>query len=134
MQARFFLFFIGIFSTVQNFVFAEGEEAPPADQGFWQTLVMLGIFIVFFYLLMWRPEQKKRKALEAQRNTLKKGDKVVAMGIIGNVIRLTDQGTVIVKMFDGAKVEFLKGAITDVIPETEESKKAEKAEISSDES
>lgn len=128
MKTQFFLFFLTAFTAMQSFVFGEEDVGPTPDQGFWQTLVMLGIFIVFFYLLMWRPEQKKRKALEVQRNSLKKGDKVVAMGIIGTVIRLTDQQTVIVKMFDGAKIEFLKGAITDVIPETEENKKIEKAE------
>lgn len=120
-----FSFILALLCTIGNTLLAQSEEAPPpADQGFWQTLVMLGIFIVFFYLLLWRPEQKKRKALEEQRSTLKKGDRVVAMGILGNVVRVTDQ-SVILKMFDGSKIEVLKGAITDVIPESEETKKEE---------
>lgn len=52
------------------------------------------------------------------RGSLKKGDRVTAMGIVGTVVKVQDQ-TVIVKMFDGSKIEFLKGAITDVTPGTE---------------
>jgi preprotein translocase subunit YajC len=105
-------------------IFAEGEEAmPPPDQSFWQTLVMIGIAFLFFYVILWRPEQKKRKELENQRSALKKGDRVVAMGTIGTVLRV-GENTVIVKMYDGAKLEFYKAAITDILPE-EEGKKVD---------
>ncbi|MBA2369070.1 MAG: preprotein translocase subunit YajC [Candidatus Protochlamydia sp.] len=100
-------------------VFADEEEAmPPPDQTFWQTLVMIGIAFLFFYVILWRPEQKKRKELENQRTALKKGDRVVAMGTIGTVLRV-GENTVIVKMYDGAKLEFYKAAITDILPEDE---------------
>ena len=75
---------------------------------------------------MWRPEQKRRKSLEAQRNSLKKGDRVTAMGIIGTIFRI-EENTVILKMVDGSKIEFLKAAISDVIASGDEDlKKAEK--------
>ena len=104
------------------------EAAPPRDQGLWQTLMMVAIALLFFYFILWRPEQKRRKQADELRNALKKGDRVVAMGILGTVVRIQDQ-TVIVKMYDGSKVEFLKAAISEVIPGTEEdAKKAEKEE------
>ena len=63
--------------------------------------------------------------MDEQRNTLKKGYRVTAMGIIGTVLRVQEQ-TVILKMYDGAKIEVVKGAITDVVPGSEEeAKKAE---------
>lgn len=109
---------------------AAEESMPPRDQGVWQTVLMMGVVLVFFYLIMWRPEQKRRKALDEQRKGLKKGDRVTAVGIIGTVLR-TQEHTVILKMYDGSKIEVLKGAITDVIPGTEEdAKKAEKDEKS----
>lgn len=106
------------FMAMQTGLFAQAEEVPPSppDQGFWQTFALLAIFIAFFYLILWRPEQKRRKALEQQRSALKKGDRVIAMGIIGTIIRVDDQ-SVIVKMYDGAKLEFVKGAISEVLPE-----------------
>lgn len=98
---------------------------PPPDQGFWQTFVMIGIALIFFYFILWRPEQKRRQQMEQTRSALKTGDRVTAMGIIGTVVKIQDQ-TVILKMYDGSKVEFLKGAITEVVPGTEEgSKKAD---------
>ncbi|MBA3722995.1 MAG: preprotein translocase subunit YajC [Parachlamydiaceae bacterium] len=125
MKTRLNILFTAIFFAVNGQLLAQAEEsAPPSDQGFWQTLIMLGIFIVFFYLILWRPEQKRRKALEQQRDSLKKGDRVVAMGIIGNVVRVSDT-TVILKMYDGTKLEFLRGAITDVMPPEEGEKKAD---------
>ena len=97
----------------------DAETLPPRDGGFTQTLVMIAIALVFFYFILWRPEQKRRKAAEELRTSLKKGDKVTAMGIVGTVDKVLEQ-TVILKMIDGAKIEVLKGAITDVQTGTED--------------
>lgn len=116
---------------LQTFAFSflsadEGDAMPPRDQGMYQTLIMVAIALLFFYFILWRPEQKRRKIIEQQRSSLKKGDRVTAVGIIGTVLRVQEQ-TVILKMYDGTKIEVVKGAITDVLPGTEEdAKKAEK--------
>lgn len=120
---------------LQTAIFSQGlfaqdaTEAPkPADQSFWQMLIMIAIAVLFFYVMLWRPEQKRRKAAEEQRNALKKGDRVTAMGILGTVLRVQEQ-TVILKMYDGSKIEVLKAAINEVVPGNEEdAKKAEKEE------
>jgi len=93
-------------------LFAEGEDMTRGGS-IWQTFIMVGIAIVFFYFILWRPEHKRRKALEKKRSGMKKGDRVTAMGILGTIDRIKEQ-TVIVKMVDGAKVEFLKAAISEV--------------------
>lgn len=103
-------------------VFAE-EVASPPDQSLWQTFVMIAIAIAFFYIILLRPEQKRRKAAEDQRSALKKGDRVVAMGIIGTIVKMDEQ-TVILKMVDGANIEFYKAAITEVLPSESDAKKA----------
>lgn len=111
-------------------LYAEEIETPtpPRDQGFSQTLIMIAIALVFFYIILWRPEQKRRKAMEELRSNLKKGDKVTAMGTIGTVVAIKEH-TIIVKMFDGSKIEFLKAAISEVVPGSDEdAKKAEKDE------
>ena len=122
---------LGLF--LSGSLFAEGEAAQPAakEGNFMQTLIMIGIAIVFFYFILWRPEQKRRKALDKQRSALKKGDRVTAMGIIGTVANIKDT-TVILRMVDGAKIEIVKAAITDVQPGSEEDlKKVEKEEAKS---
>lgn len=121
MKTTFYSFLL-LALSVTTAGWAQGEDMAPPDQSLWQTFIMIAIALVFFYLILWRPEQKRRKEMDDQRNALKKGDKVVAMGIIGTIVRVGEQ-TVIVKMYDGAKIEFFKSAITDVIPETGEGSK-----------
>lgn len=115
-----FLFLFSMMS-MPAFLFAEVEGGPP-QQGFIQTFVMIGIAVLFFYVILWRPEQKRRKALEEQRSKLKKGDRVTAMGIIGTVDKVQGE-SVILKMVDNNRIEVLAAAITDVVPPAEESKK-----------
>lgn len=85
------------------------------NQDFTQTLVMLGVIMVAFYFILWRPEQKKRKALESKKSAMQKGDKVIAVGIIGTVHKIQDH-SVILNMVDGSKIEVVKAAITEVQP------------------
>lgn len=97
------------------------DGAAPAQSGqVMQTFILIGLAVVFFYFILWRPEQKRRKVMEQQRGAMKKGDKVTAMGIIGTVVKVEEK-TVILKMVDDSKIEVLKAAITDVQPGSEES-------------
>ncbi len=116
----------GAFLTAALPLFAEeGEAAPTAGGGnMIQTVIMIGVALVFFYFILWRPEQKRRKQMEKVRSSLKKGDRVTAMGIIGTVVKV-QENTIIVSLYDGAKMEILKAAITDVQSSAEE--KAEKS-------
>ncbi len=120
------LMFLSLFSSATLFAQAEGG----GRQGnFMQTLIMIGIAIVFFYFILWRPERKRRKALENQRATMKKGDRATAMGIIGTIDQIKDK-SVILKMIDGSKIEVLKMAITEVQPAgTAAEEKKEEAEV-----
>lgn len=95
------------------------ETMPPRGAGAWQTLTMAAIALVFFYFILWRPEQQKRKEVEARREAMRKGDRVIALGIVGTLYKV-QESTVIVKMIDGAKIEFLKTAISEVTPAEKE--------------
>ncbi|HEY4832834.1 MAG TPA: preprotein translocase subunit YajC [Waddliaceae bacterium] len=115
-------FFISIQTLMIGSLFAQEGDMPPRDSGIWQTVMMIGIAMLFFYFILWRPEQKRRKALDDQRNNMKKGDRVVAMGIVGTIVRV-DERTLILKMVDGGKIEVLKGMITEVTAGSEEEPK-----------
>lgn len=114
------------FVLASTAVFAD-EPAAAAPQGnMMQTLMLLGFGVLFFYFLLWRPEQKRRKAAEKLRSSMKKGDRVTAMGIIGTVVRVQDK-SVILKMVDGSKIEVLTAAVSDVQPGTEEAPEVQSA-------
>lgn len=110
-------------------LFAQAEEVVVQPQSsYWQTIMMVAIAILFFYFILWRPEQKRKKALETQRGAMKKGDRITAMGIIGTLVKVSSESpTVIVKMYDGSKIEMLKAAISEVHPATEEEARKEEA-------
>ena len=110
------LYAFALLSTVG--LHADELASPPPERGFLQTLTMLVLAGLLFYFIMFRPEQKRRKALEEVRSTLKKGDRVTAVGIIGTVAKVQEE-TVIVRMYDGSKIEFLKAAISEVTPGNE---------------
>lgn len=122
---KFLVFVSGLASSP---LFAEGGELPaPPNQGFSQMLILFGIAMIFFYFILWRPEQKRRKTMDQMRSQLKKGDRVNAMGIIGTVSRINEQ-TVVLQMIDGkSKIEVIKSAINEVTPCTDED--AKKLEI-----
>ncbi|MFN0065865.1 MAG: preprotein translocase subunit YajC [Chlamydiales bacterium] len=107
------IFFLPIALLAASPLMADEVQQIARKGSFVQTLMMVGIAVLFFYFILWRPERKRRKAMEQKRSSMKKGDKITAMGIIGVIDRVKEQ-TVVVKMIDGAKVEFLKAAISEV--------------------
>lgn len=116
-------FFLGALLSTALPLLAEAEDAPmPPSQGLTQMLMLFAIAIFFFYFILWRPEQKRRKVADEMRDKMKKGDKVNALGIIGTVSQIKEN-TVVLRMIDGAKIEVVKGAITEVTPCTEEEAK-----------
>lgn len=96
-----------------NHYLGAAEAVAAKDQNLYQTLIMVGVAIVFFYFILWRPEQKRRKKLEALRKSLKRGDKVIAMGIRATIDDVKER-TVILKQVDGSKIEMLTAAITEI--------------------
>lgn len=89
-------------------------DAAPAAGGnnMMRTLSLFGVVLVFFYLILWRPEQKRRKKMQSLKDSLKPGDQITAMGIVAEIAEIREN-TVILKV-DGAKIEMLKAAVSEV--------------------
>lgn len=90
------------------------------------TVLPFGLIILIFYFFIIRPQNKKQKETEKMIAALKKGDKVVTIGGIHGVVSSTKEQTVIVKVDDGAKLEFNRTAIASVIADKAEPSKADK--------
>lgn len=97
-------------------------QSGPAGGGQYSLFVMIGAFFVIMYFLMIRPQQKKDKERREMLGALAKGDKVVTSGgICGTIVNLTDTYAV-VKVDDNVKIEFLRGAIVQVVSREGEKK------------
>ncbi len=100
----------------------KGGDAPPLG-GFEQLLggpwIPLGMVMVLFYVLMIRPERRKRAALAQMLKNLKKNDRVVTIGgILGTVVNIQkDSDVVVLKVDDSgnARLRFQRSAIARVV-------------------
>ncbi len=64
--------------------------------GAMSPLLMVALMFGVFYFVLWRPQAKERKKVEAFRQSMKKGDKVWTQGgIIGTVAQVEDQAVVL---------------------------------------
>ena len=69
----------------------QAQGAGQAGGGGLTMLLMLALIFVVMWLFMIRPQQKRQKELNAFRDSLKKGDKVVTVGgIYGTVLEVND--------------------------------------------
>ena len=80
--------------------------------------------VAVFYLLLFRPNQKKQKVWQEMLNNLKIGDKITTTGgMRGTVVALRDDAIQLKLPPDGVKVEVVKSAIASVTTNTPEEAK-----------
>jgi preprotein translocase subunit YajC len=76
---------------------------------------LLLIFVVFYFLLI-RPQQKKMKQHRDMIGALKRGDRVLtAGGIIGTVIKIEEDNTLLVDIAKDVRVRVARSTISELI-------------------
>jgi len=75
------------------------------------SLLMMVALIAIFYFFMIAPQQKKQKKINAFRDSLKNGDKVITAGGIYGRIREIKDNTVILEIADGVRIKIDKNSI-----------------------
>ena len=89
--------------------------------GSWMSYFPFVIVFLIFYLVVFRPGSKEKKAREAAIKALKKHDRVITnAGIHGVVVALEGNDTVVLRVDDKAnvRIRFSRAAIWQVNPET----------------
>jgi len=92
--------------------------APRAQNSPFDFLLPIIIIFFIFWILLIRPESRKRKDREKKVQALKKGDQVITNGgILGKVHKVEDKYIVVqVDKDKDVRVRFLKSSIFDVVP------------------
>lgn len=92
---------------------AQGQAG--GGMGFW---IMIILMFVVMWLFMIRPQRKQQKELEAFRNALKKGDKVVTVGgIYGEIVEVSEK-TCLIKVDGDVKLRVDKQGLVKDYSET----------------
>jgi preprotein translocase subunit YajC len=87
------------------------QAAQPAQGGGAVMWVMMALIFVVMWFFMIRPQRKQQKELQAFRDGLKKGDKVVTIGgIYGTVCEIKD-ATVLIEVDNNVKIRVSKQAL-----------------------
>ncbi len=97
-----------------------GGQGTGGGVSIYGTLIMFALIIVVFYFLMIRPQNRKQKEAKKMLDSLRKGDRVATIGgLRGSVVSVKDDA-VVLKVDDTTKIEFNKGAISQVLERKEE--------------
>ncbi len=85
--------------------------APAAQGGGWSMWIMLLLIFVVMWFFMIRPQRKQQKELQAFRDSLKKGDKVVTIGGIYGTVYEIKEGYVLIEVDNNVKIRVSKQAL-----------------------
>ena len=88
-------------------------QAAPAAQGGsqWSMWIMLALIFVVMWFFMIRPQRKQQKELQAFRDGLKKGDKVVTIGGIYGTVCEIKESSVLIEVDNNVKIRVSKNAL-----------------------
>src|ERR1700755_455229 len=96
----------------------EGFSSMNMSDPTFQTLTLIVPMLAIFYFLLWRPQQQRAKQLRQQIDGLRRGDTVVAAGIVVRVVKSSnaEDPEILVEIADNVQVKVLKSALSDVRP------------------
>ncbi len=97
---------------------AYADTAAPAQQqgGGFSLVLMTGVFILFMYFVIWRPQSKRAKEQRNLLNSLAKGDEVMTTGgILGKIAKISDS-YVQLALTDNVEITIQKSAIAGALP------------------
>ena len=107
------------------------EEAPQGEGGFGMFVPLIGIFLIFWFLII-RPQSKQQKERKIKINAARKGDNVVPIGgVYGKIVKETELDVVLeVDKHSKTRIQFQRTAIQDVINSTAAQQDSESREES----
>jgi preprotein translocase subunit YajC len=92
-----------------------------AAGGIAPLLMMVGLFAVFYFLLI-MPQQRRQKKWQAMLATVKSGDRVTTSGgINGTVLSIKDDAVILRVPPDNIKIEVTRSSIVSLTTEEERS-------------
>ena len=95
--------------------YAAPAGGPGADAGL-INLLFLGGFVLIFYFLLIRPQNKRRKEHQALVSSLNKGDEIVTAGGIVGLVNKVEDDFIKVQVGDNVEMRIQKSAVGATLP------------------
>ncbi len=111
-------------------VFAEDTTRDGTSTSGWTSIIFLILMFVVLYFIMIRPQRKKDKETKAMQRSLQVGDEVVTIGgIIGLVVKVSEDNVVIETTGGANKIRLKSWAIQENVTVTENAKRAQEEKV-----
>ena len=97
---------------------AVASTGAAASQGSAMSLiVMLVVFVLIFYFMILRPQQKRAKSHKQLMDSITKGDEVLTTGgLIGRVAKVSDTGYIVLELNETTEVTIKRDFVAAVLP------------------
>ncbi len=79
--------------------------------GSWSGILMMVAIFVIFYFFMIRPQTKRQKEIQKQREAIQKGDKVITSGGIYGKVKDIKDTTITIEIAENVRVSVDKNSI-----------------------
>ena len=109
-----------------NLILLQAEAGAAAQGNQWSFWIMMILIFVVFYFFMIRPQTTKQKELQAQREAMKKGDKVVTAGGIYGEIKEVQDTTFIITIAKDVTIKVSKDSVFADVADAQQAAKEEK--------
>lgn len=96
-----------------NFILLQDAAAAAGQQqgSSWTFWIMMLLIFVVFYFFMIRPQTKKQKELQKQRDAMKKGDRVITAGGIYGEIKEVQDNALLITIAKDITIKVDKGSV-----------------------
>jgi len=95
---------------------AADQGAGAQTAGGFSFFLMMGLFLVFAYFMVWRPQSKRAKEQQQLLQSLEKGDEVLTVGgVLGRVTKVADP-YLTVSIGSGIEIIVQKSAVVSLLP------------------
>ncbi len=77
----------------------------------WQFMLMMTLIVIIFYFFFIRPQTKRQKEIQKQREAMKKGDKVITSGGIYGKVKDVKETTITLEIADNVRITVDKNSV-----------------------
>ncbi|TFB24913.1 preprotein translocase subunit YajC [Filobacillus milosensis] len=78
-------------------------------------LLPIILFILLFWLILIRPQQKRQKQVKDMQQNLQKGDRIITIGGLHGNVHALDEGTLVIEVDEGTKLTYDRSAVREVV-------------------